>query len=313
VSSPGPDVAVIGPGAIGCAFGAAAAQAGRSVLFGARTPFERLHVEFRGETVDQPVDVLTDPARATPAPLVLLATKTHQTGAAAAWLRGFTERGSVVASLQNGVEHRERVDPLLPGGAVSLPTVVVCAAERTAPGRARVSNQAQLFVPAGDAADQLSAAMTGSVAEVVPVDDWTTVAWTKLMTNSAIGAVGVLARRDYRMLEDGDATAVVTALMEETAAVGRAEGAELEPGLVTDLLEVVKARAGGHLSSIVADRLAGRPTEWRDRNEVIVRRAQRHGIDVPLTRLVTTLVRMGEPGEPGEPRAEDPDREVGRP
>lgn len=300
---PEPDVAVIGPGAIGCAFGAAGAQAGRSLLFGARTPFERLHVEFPDATVDQRVDVLTDPAEAPAAPLILLATKTHQTAAAAPWLDRVAGPGSVVVSLQNGVEHHERVDPLLQAGAVSLPAIVACAAERSAPGRVRVSSRAQLFVPAGEAAERLSAAMAGSVAEVFAVDDWTTVAWTKLMTNSAIGAVCALTRRNYRVLDDDDATALVKALMEETAAVGRAEGADLAPDLVAELLDVVKARAGGHLSSIVADRLDGRPTEWRDRNEIVVRRAEHHGIDVPLSRLVTTVLRLGEPGAPGSPVA----------
>jgi 2-dehydropantoate 2-reductase len=290
------EVAVVGAGAIGCAFAATASQAGRSLVFGARTPFDRLLVAFPDTTVDDAVEVLTDPAGAHPAPLVLLATKTHQTAGAAGWLDAFTEPGTVVVSLQNGVDHRARVDPMLGPGVVSLPAIVACAAQRSAPGQATVSSHAHLYVPAGDAADRLVEAMAGSMATVVPVDDWTTAAWTKLMTNAAMGAVGVLTRRDNRVIEDDEATELALALMEETAAVGRAEGADLPPGRAEEMLAVVMARAGEHVSSIVADRLAGRPSEWRDRNEVVVRLAEAHDIDVPLSRVVTTLMRLGEPG-----------------
>lgn len=289
------EVAVIGPGAIGGAFAAAALNSGRSVVIGARAGFERLHVDFPDTTVDEPVRVLTDPGQARPAPIVLLATKTHQTEAARPWLDGFAERGSVVASLQNGVDHRTRVDPLLPPGAISVPAIVVCGSERSGPGVVTVGGGARLFVPAGEGGERLEQAMAGPLAQVDQVEDWTTVAWTKLMTNAAMGAVGVLTRRDTRVFTDDEANELTLALMEETAAVGRAEGADLPPGRAADLLNLVMDRAGGHTSSIVVDRLADRPTEWRDRNQVVVRLAAEHGIDVPLSRLVTTLVRLGEP------------------
>ncbi|MEL7209355.1 MAG: 2-dehydropantoate 2-reductase [Actinomycetota bacterium] len=292
---------MVGPGAIGCAFAATAVQAGRSLVFGARTPFDRLQVDFPDVAVDEPVDVLLDPAEARPVPLVLLATKTHQTEAAAPWLDGFTDEGTVVVSLQNGVDHRRRVDPLLGPGVISLPAVVACAAQRAAPGRATVSDHAQLHVPAGEAADRLIAALDDSKASVRAVDDWETVAWTKLMTNAAMGGIGVLTRRDNRVFHDEEARELALGIMEEVAAVGRAEGADLGPDLADRLLEIVMARAGEHVSSIVADRLADRPTEWRDRNEVVVRLADAHGIDVPLSRVVTTLLRLGEPADDEDP------------
>jgi ketopantoate reductase len=41
--------------------------------------------------------------------------------------------------------------------------------------------------------------------------------------------------------------------------------------------------------------LAGRPTEWQARNEVVLRLAAKHGIDVPLNDLACHLIRAGEP------------------
>lgn len=299
---PGFDVAVIGPGAIGCAFAGAALQAGRRVVMAARTPFERLTVTYPDVAVDRPVDVITDPAAATPVPIVLLATKAHQTEGAANWIRALTGPGSVLVSLQNGVEHHARIDPLLGDGVTHLPAVVACPAHRTAPGVARVAGRTELHVPSGDAADRLGDVMAGSVARIECVDDWITTAWIKLLTNAANGAVGVLTRRDNRIFDDPEAAELSLTLMRETAAVGRAEGARLPDDLPERLQSIVRARAGAHASSIVVDRLNGLPTEWRERNDVVVRLAERHGIDVPVSRLVTTLIRLGEPGTPGEHR-----------
>jgi ketopantoate reductase len=47
----------------------------------------------------------------------------------------------------------------------------------------------------------------------------------------------------------------------------------------------------------VVDRIEGRATEWDARNAVVERIAKRHGIEVPLNRLMTTLIRLGEPDE----------------
>ena len=81
--------------------------------------------------------MLTDPAAATPADVVLLAVKAHQTESAAPFLRALSRDGTVVVVLQNGVEQRELVGPHA-GGATVLPAVVWVPVEAVAPGpRAR--------------------------------------------------------------------------------------------------------------------------------------------------------------------------------
>ena len=102
------DIAVIGPGAIGCAFAAAAAQAGHAVSIAARTPFAMLDVTYPGGRVQNAVRNLS-PGDAKPFPVVMLATKAHQTEEAARWLKALCGPGTVLAVLQNGVEHLARV------------------------------------------------------------------------------------------------------------------------------------------------------------------------------------------------------------
>jgi 2-dehydropantoate 2-reductase len=77
--------------------------------------------------------------------------------------------------------------------------------------------------------------------------------------------------------------------------VGKAEGAKLSDDLGERLLDFMSRGPHLHTSSIVVDRINNRSTEWQARNEVVLRKAAKHGIAVPLNDLVCNLIRAGEP------------------
>lgn len=288
-------VGVIGPGAIGCVMAGALLATGRhEVVIGARTGFDELVVERPGHVDRHRPTVLLDPESTGPLDLVVLSTKAHQTAGAQVWLDAWCGPNTVVAVLQNGVEHVERVGPLV-GAAALAPVIVFCPAERQAAGHARLSGRGVLTVVDDEPGAAVVAAFDGSFIEVRPSADWLSDAWVKLLSNCAGGAVTTLARSSNRALEDSAAADLCRRIMMEAAAVGRAEGAVLPDDVADRVLEGIRALAGDHHSSIVVDRLAGRPTEWQVRNEVVVRKAAEHGMPVPLNEAVTTLLRLGEP------------------
>ncbi len=287
---------VIGPGAIGGAIAGALIQAGHEPALVMRTPFTTLDVTLPDGSVRAPVRALTDPSAARPVDHVIVAVKAHQTGAIAPWLDALVDDATTVSILQNGVEHLERFGPLVAAGAELVPVVVALPAQRTGPGSVVVGGRARLTAPVGPGGDHLAAALAASFVDVVLTEDWVSAAWTKLMLNAASGGICVFAGSSNAIFAtDGEAAALALLLMEEVAAVGRAEGARLAADLPETVLRGLLDRAGGHRSSIVVDRLEGRPIEWDARNAVVGRLAERHGIDVPLNRLLTTLLRLSEP------------------
>jgi 2-dehydropantoate 2-reductase len=288
------DVAVIGPGAIGCAFAAAALQAGHAVSIAARTPFAALDVTYPGGRVQGPVRTLSL-SEAKPFPVVMLATKAHQTAEAAPWLKALCGQGTVLAVLQNGVEHIARVQPLVARGVEIVPAMVACPSDRSAPGVAVVTGPARLDVPTGEASVRFRQTFDGSFAEVRIVEDWLTSAWGKLVLNAVGGGIGVLTRRGNEILQDEGIARLYRALAAEVAAVARAEGAMLPEDIGERLYAMISRGPHLHTPSIVVDRLNGRPTEWVARNEVVLRLAAKHGIAVPLNDLVCNLIRAGEP------------------
>lgn len=289
---------VLGPGAIGGAVAGALVQAGNDPVLATRSVFDRLVVTTPEIEVDAPARALSDPSDASPADLVFVAVKAHQTASITPWLDVLVDASTTVVVLQNGVEHLDRFAPLVDGGATLVPAVVALPAIRSAPGRVVVSAASRLTIPTGTGAAAVAAALRSSFIRVIESDDWLSVAWTKLMLNAASGGICVIAGSGNGIFaDDSDAVEMATLLMEEVALVGRAEGAQLADDLPERIMAGLVARAGGHMSSIVVDRVNGVPTEWDARNGVVARLAERHGIDVPLNRLLTTLIRLGEPAD----------------
>lgn len=288
-------VAVVGPGAIGGAVAAALFEAGHEPTICARTAFDRLVVEHAGGVIDRPVSVATDPATVAPVDVVFIAVKAHHSAAAKPWLDAIAGSGSTVVVLQNGVEHRSRFAPLVRPGVNVVPCVINLPGRRSEPGRIAVGKVARLTLERLPGALPAATLFDGSYVTCDVAEDWLTAAWTKLMLNAASGGVCTLTRTDNLIFGDREARDIAVAIMSEVASVGRAEGAYLADDLPERIIDGLVTSASGHLASIVADRIAGNPTEWDIRNAVVARLAERHGIDVPLNRLLTTLIRLGEP------------------
>jgi 2-dehydropantoate 2-reductase len=147
MSTPRTRVAVIGAGAVGTVVAAAAHDAGHDVVLCARRRPPRLVVERADGIRDLDLPVLVDPGEATEADWVLLATKAQDVPGAAAWFGGLIGPDTTVVVLQNGVDHADRVRPLLPAGTTLLPALVYVAAEMLEPGHVLHRQGARLTVP----------------------------------------------------------------------------------------------------------------------------------------------------------------------
>jgi 2-dehydropantoate 2-reductase len=284
-----PDIAVIGPGAIGGTVAAwLAQQPANSITVCARTPFERLTIDTPDRQLVASPEVLVDPARASPVEWVLIATKAYDVAAAAAWLPGLMSAHTRVAVLQNGVEHIERFSAYVPAASL-VPVVVDMPAERVGPGHVRQRAAGRLTVPGNADGQAFAGLFTGTCFAVATTPDFRTQVWRKLAVNCA-GAVSALVLRPAGVSSGEPVGDIMRSLVRECVAVGRAEGAMLDDGLVEWVLAAYRDGPADAINSLHADRLAGRPMEIDARNGVVVRFGQRHGIATPVNQMVVALL-----------------------
>jgi 2-dehydropantoate 2-reductase len=283
-----PRVAVVGVGAIGSAVASAVANASRAelVLCG-RVARERVIVEGLDSMSTVLGPVVADPDAVGLADWVLLAVKAHQTEGALPWLDRLCGPATTVVVFQNGVEHRERLTGLR-GGTVVLPAVVWFGAQGLAPDRVRINTPPRVTVPDMPESDALRQ-LVAPFLEVTVTQDFLTESWLKLCQN-AVGGLMALANQPARIFREPAMRALAIAFAEECVAVARAAGARLADGVATEIVDSFARQPPESGSSILADRLAGRPLEWDARNGVIRRCGARHGVATPISDVVVPLL-----------------------
>ncbi|MGF7233492.1 MAG: 2-dehydropantoate 2-reductase [Frankia sp.] len=279
-------VAVVGAGGVG-GFFAARAAARADVTVCVRTPFDRLVVHSPDGDLAPPVRITTDPASVGPVDWVLLATKAQQTAAARPWLDALVGPRTVVVVMQNGVRHTERVSPPVPSERV-LPAVVYINAESSKPGVIIHRNYGYALVPAGDLADRLAGVLPGDL--VRPRSDFATQAWTKLVVNSAVNSVTALTEQRIDVLQRDDVAATALQLMRECVAVARADGVPVDEGLPEFTLRRMRSQPEGAGTSMLYDRLAGRPLEHEALIGTVVRIGAERGVPTPVCSAFAALL-----------------------
>lgn len=283
-------IAVIGPGAIGGTLAGWMAQnPAHALTLCVRTPFEGLEVETPSGLLTADPRILSAPDAAQPVDWVLVATKTYDVAATRPWLERLVGPRTRVAVVQNGVEHVARFAAILPGRTI-VPVVVDLPAQRRAPGRMIQQRRGWVVVPEGEDGADFVALLAGSAAlDVSAVADWTSRAWAKLCLNCA-GAVSTLTMRSTGPVWSPEIEAMVRGLVEECAAVARAEGAVIDPAVIETVVEGARTAPEGAGHSMYVDRLMGRPMEIDARNGVIVRLGRKHGIATPMNSLFVALL-----------------------
>jgi 2-dehydropantoate 2-reductase len=283
-------VAVIGGGAVGGLFAAAAQECGNETALCVRIPFAALEIEGNGVTRTVPVRIATDPTRETPVDWVMLATKAHDTAGAAGWLEKLIGPGTIVAVLQNGVDHEARIRPFA-GEAGIMPALVYTAVERTGPGRIVHHSGSKVFVPEGRAG--------AAFVEIAQEADFLTACWRKMLANSAANPITALTLRRIGVMREPGIRELAHGLFRETLAVGLAAGAKLTEKDFDAMVERYDTLNPTSGSSMLYDRLAGRPLEYDALTGAVVRMAERHGIPVPLNRAMLALLEALDRGLSG--------------
>jgi len=293
VASPRLSIAVVGLGGIG---GAAAGLLARTGLYDVtacvRQPLARLTVEGPDGAFEVPLTALTDPADAQPADWVLLCTKTHETVSAGPWLRALCTPATKVAALQNGIDHAERIAPYA-NGATVVPVLVYYNGEKLAPDHVRYKPMAanELVVPDDEGGRAFAALMSATPLHVLASADFVTLKWRKLLLNAVANPITALTLQRFAVFQRQDIQDLCIAVLDETVAVARADGALLHDDESRRVMAMLRDFAPHLTTSMHMDRVAGKPFEVEALTGAIVAAGERRGIATPLNGMLLTLLR----------------------
>ena len=302
----------MGAGGIGGCFGGLLAKRGLDVTLIARGCHLRA-IQQNGLKVIQPegeysVDVKAtdDPSKIGPVDLVILSVKTYQNEQAIPLMKPLIENGSVVITLQNGVESATEVGlvygpkRVLPGSAYLLcnidspgvvrqraPIVSMTFGEANGNKSPRAIGIQDTFLKAGIEAD-LS-------------EDIMRALWSKLLYNTPANSLACASRLTPRAFFDyPEGNSSFRSVFQEVANVATASGVPFGEIDIQDAMKLVADRPLDGKGSMQSDLENGKPLELEAIVGSVGRFGRKVNVATPLMDLLYALLLPHKNGHPGD-------------
>ncbi|HEX7386683.1 MAG TPA: 2-dehydropantoate 2-reductase [Castellaniella sp.] len=310
-------IAIVGAGGVGGYFGALLARSGTDVTFIARGAHlaalqqHGLLIEnTEGENIHVPnVKAVENPAAIGPVDLVFLAVKLADSEKTARTLHPLFGPQTCIASFQNSVGkddilRREFGDPPVMGGVayisayIDRPGVIrhVGGLHKLVFGEfdGNRSPRALAFLQACQAA--------GFDAELT--DDIRKKIWEKFVLLVGISGATTTMRKGIGPIRDNPLTRqFLLDLMQETAAVGRAQGVALPENYARDRLEFTHKFPADMTASMTQDLKLGKPLEVMWLSGAVTEMGAQLGVPTPANRAVRDILALYAEGDPKEAAA----------
>ena len=303
-----PNIAIFGAGSIGCYLGGRLLEGGASVRFLGRPRYAKMLAdqgltlsEYDREDVHfQQIDFVTETAAINACDVIALCVKSQDTAEAAGAIRRHAPHAWVI-SFQNGISNLETLRQVLPEARISG-AVVPFNVTVPQPGRFHRGTDGDLII-GPTAPDVVTQALTAARVGLRVSPDIDGYLWAKLLVNlnNALNTLSGgplrdgLLQRDYRrvliaMIEEGlnvaAAESVTVATFNGRHPRGLIKLMRKPDWLYTFMMDRIAKIDRTARSSMLDDLTLGRPSELDYLQGEIVRRAQAHGLDVPVNRAV---------------------------
>lgn len=301
-------IAVFGTGGVGGYFGGRLAQAGEDVIFIARGEHLKA-IRQNGLRVDSIAgDFVTHPAQATDIPAevgvvdaVLVTVKAWQVSEAAEAMKPMVGPNTMVIPLENGVDAPDQLAAVL-GAEHVLGGLCHVSALIAGPGHIK-----HVAIPPRIAFGELDGRTSERVERLrqvfercqgvtvaVPADIRVAL-WEKFLFIAAISGVGAVTRQPAGVIRSvAETRDMLLQAMEEVAAVAKARGITLSPGIIQKTMSFIDNMPPATMASMQRDIIEGRPSELEAQNGAVVRLAKEVDVEVPTHAFIYASLLPGE-------------------
>ena len=292
-------IVVMGTGGLGGYFGGLLARAGGEVTFVARgRNLEALQGQgltvqsVNGDFTLSNVQACADPSGLPEADFVLFTVKTYGVEDATALLQPAVGRDTVLLTLQNGVDTPGYLQEALGRGTVlagitRIGSTLVEPGVIEQPTRDRAIEYGSLDEQGEAALERVRELLEAADIPVLLSPDIRKSLWEKLVLISAFAGLSALTGLSPNQLLARRPTRTIYAqVMEETAAVARAAGVDLEADTAARILAYLDAEGELGSASMAVDFQHRRRTEIEAINGAVVRHGRRLGMPTPVNETI---------------------------
>ena len=290
-------ILVVGTGGVGGYYGARLADAGNDVRLVARganlEALRRNGLELRSDFGDVRIPAVQAAEKVdTPADAVLICVKTYDNDSAAEAIEHAVGDGTILCSLQNGVDNEVFFSERFPKATVIAGTTrIVAWLEEPGVVEQRGPDVTVTLAPfeASDmpAAERLRDAFAEAEVPIHVSPDAHTILWLKLAGIASVGTLTAYGRTTIsNVLADPDLSKLMGDVCSEVVAVAAARGITLPDGICETILGYARSMREEFNSSMARDIEAGRPLEVESITGAIVAAGEKAGVPTPANRRI---------------------------
>jgi 2-dehydropantoate 2-reductase len=304
-------VTVMGSGGTGGYFGGLLARAGEDVTFVARGAHLEA-IRANGLTVRSRLvgdftvaaRATDDPAQAGPADLVLFCVKAYDTESAAERLRPAVGTDTTILPVQNGIDSAERIGRVVGpdhvvGGLAGVSSVVAAPGVIEHRAGPDVIQLGELDGRPSARTERIAEALRRARIKAQTRPDIRVALWEKFVLICGLSGLTALTRLPLGgVLACPETRTLLRQAMDETDAVGRADGVAMPEGLVERLLGFFGSSDPTVRGSLYYDLAAGRRLEIETLNGTVVRLGRERGVPTPANFAVYAALKPYANGTP---------------
>lgn len=290
------DFIVLGAGAIGSLYGAKLAPRHSVTLIGnaehVRAINERgLRIEGC-EQIHVRVPALDQIRSIAPNTVVLLTTKVTDSVAALGPIADLVREDTTIVCLQNGIGSEAVAREALARRGVVLRGIHHGGALFSAPGRITWMTRGLTVIEPHERSSAIVAALNGAGLEARVGGDMRAEVWRKLVINCVVNPITSITGTRVGGIVTPALDPVKRLVIDECVAVAAAEKVHLK----NDFLKHINSyfAPSRNVASMLQDLRRGRPTEMDYLNAAVVSLGAQHGIDCPVNRALSDIIRAME-------------------
>ncbi|MBX0357624.1 ketopantoate reductase family protein [Halobacillus sp. Nhm2S1] len=293
------NIAVAGAGAVGCYFGGRLAKAGYDVTFLARgghlAAMQENGLRIKEEAEEYIIESrFTDDIRdLSEADLVLFCVKSNDTKRMADALQPILKETAAVMTLQNGVENEEILEEVF-GATRVLSAVTYVQSSVVSPGEIKQQGRVKLVI--GSLSSQTELASIIDLLQAAGIDCGESShimsrKWNKLMWNATFNPLSAVSgARVGEILEDEQLYKTAKKICEEVVEVGIHKGLPIDPETTISKIFSRAEFAKQHQTSMLQDRLRGKPMEVEAMCGYIRRQGELLGVETPANQSIYSVL-----------------------
>lgn len=289
-------IAVMGAGAVGGYFGARLSAGSNEVAFIARG-LHMAALRREGLILESPQGNLhirdalfaEDPTQVGVVDLVLFCVKSYDTESTAAMLTPLIGDGTIILSLQNGVDNADKIAQRW-GKERTVAGVVYIGSQLLQPGMIRHSSGGKIIFGEldGQAHEPTRAIEQILSSAQIPCEvsrEIRAIQWRKLLWNAPFCAISCLTGATVKAIVESDSlTKIARDCMTEVQAAAETQGLNLDPALFDETLCFSRS-LGDFKPSMLQDLEAGKPLEYEAFNGIVVNLLQKAGRKAPTNQV----------------------------